>query len=92
MHSVALERVCSNTSVKRKTQDDTDEVDEASEGARSVPQRRRITDSLRAHVVEHYARGMTSRQVASTLELGRTTVLEILKAADVAVRPQGRKC
>jgi transposase len=72
-------------------QDATDEVDEALEPARFVAQRRRITHSLRARVVEHYARGMTSRQVASTLGLGRTTVLEILKAADVAVRPQGRK-
>jgi transposase len=72
-------------------QDATDEGDEAVERVPFVSQRRRITDSLRAHVVEHYARGMTSRQVASTLGLGRTTVLEILKAADVAVRPQGRK-
>ena len=72
-------------------QDDTDEVDEALERVKSVPQRRRITDSLRANVVDYYARGMTSRQVASTLGLGRTTVLEILKAANVTVRPQGRK-
>jgi DNA-binding transcriptional regulator LsrR (DeoR family) len=72
-------------------QDTTDEVDEALERVKVVPQRRRITDSLRAQVVEHYAHGMTSRQVASTLRLGRTTVLEILKAADVAVRPQGHK-
>jgi hypothetical protein len=34
---------------------------------------------------------MTSRQVASTLGLGRTTVLNIMKAADVAIWPQGRK-
>jgi transposase len=45
----------------------------------------------RANVVEYYARGMTSRQVASTLGLGRTTVWNIMKAADVAIRPQGRK-
>jgi hypothetical protein len=30
-------------------------------------------------------------QVARTLGIGRTTVLTILKAADVALRPQGRK-
>jgi hypothetical protein len=56
-----------------------------------VSQRRRITARLRAAVVEHYASGMTSRQVAETLELGRTTVLGILKDTGVAVRPQGRK-
>jgi len=51
--------------------------------------RRRITASLRADVVEHYERGMTSRQVAKTLGLGRTTVLGILKAAGVVMRPRG---
>jgi len=55
-----------------------------------VRQRRRITARLRAEVVEHYAIGMTSRQVAATFGLGRTTVLEILKAAGLAVRPRGR--
>jgi FixJ family two-component response regulator len=88
---VALERVCSNTVAKRKVQDDTDEVDDALERAENVPQRCRITQSLRTQVVHHYARGMTSRQVARTLGIGRTTVLTILKAADVALRPQGRK-
>jgi curli biogenesis system outer membrane secretion channel CsgG len=34
---------------------------------------------------------MTSRQVAIALGLVRTTVLEVLKAAGVEVRPQGRK-
>jgi hypothetical protein len=72
-------------------QDGTDEVDGALEQVQVVPQRRRITDSLRGNVVEYYARGMTSRQVASTLGLGRTTVLNIMKAADVAIWPQGRK-
>ena len=32
----------------------------------------------------------TSRQVAEELALGRTTVLKILKEADMTVRPQGR--
>jgi hypothetical protein len=56
-----------------------------------VPQRRRITSRLRVEVIEHYNRGMSSRWVAATLGLGRTTVLEILKAAGVDTRPQGRK-
>ncbi len=68
------------------------------DGSRSGPEnvspparRRRITASLRADVVEHYMNEMTSRQVAVALGLGRTTVLEVLKAAGVEVRPQGRK-
>ena len=55
------------------------------------PQRRRITTQLRADVVEAYKSGKTSREVAEELELGRTTVLKILKAAGVTVRPQGHK-
>lgn len=56
-----------------------------------IRQRRRITASLRDAVVVAYESGQTSRQVAEELELGRTTVLKILKAAGVMVRPQGRK-
>jgi DNA invertase Pin-like site-specific DNA recombinase len=56
-----------------------------------VRQRRRITADPRAEVVEHYTAGMSSRRVAATLRLGRTTVLGILKAAGVPLRPQGRK-
>lgn len=56
-----------------------------------IPQRRRITHRLRAEVVEAYESGQTSRQVAETLELGRTIVVKILKAAGVEVRPQGHK-
>ncbi len=40
-------------------------------------------------MVEHYGRGMSSRRVAITLGLGRTTVLEVLKVAGVEVRPHG---
>ena len=36
-------------------------------------------------------RGMRSQRVATTLGLGRTTVLEILKSAGVDIRPQGPK-
>ena len=53
--------------------------------------RRRITAGLRAAVVAAYESGQPSRQVAEELELGRTTVLKILKAAGVTIRPQGRK-
>lgn len=55
-------------------------------------QRRRITQALRAEVVEHYVAGMSCRRIAGILGLGRTTVLEILKVAGVEIRPRGRKC
>jgi len=55
------------------------------------PQRRRITARLRVEVTEQYKRGMSSREVALKLGLGRTTVLDILKAAGVALRPRGRR-
>jgi hypothetical protein len=55
------------------------------------PKRRRIAASLRVEVVDHYTSGKTSRQVADELGLGRTTVLEISKAAGVPIRPQSRK-
>jgi hypothetical protein len=34
---------------------------------------------------------MSTRRVAATLKLGRTTVLNILQAAGVTSRPQGHK-
>lgn len=54
-------------------------------------QRQRITARLRTEVVEAYESGQTSREVAEAFAIGRTTVLKILKAADVTVRPQGKK-
>jgi len=42
-------------------------------------------------VVEAYESGQTSREVAEMFTIGRTTVLKILKAAGVTVRPQGQK-
>jgi DNA-binding transcriptional regulator LsrR (DeoR family) len=54
-------------------------------------QRQRITGRLQAEVIKHYEQGMSSRRVAAALGLGRTTVLRILKMAEVEVRPRGRK-
>jgi DNA invertase Pin-like site-specific DNA recombinase len=71
-------------------QDDADVTNGRSLVVSPVPQRRRITERARAEVIEHYNRGMSSRRVAATLGLGRTTVLEILKDADVALRPRGQ--
>ena len=72
-------------------QDDASVTNQSSRFVSPPLQRRRITARLRATVVEIYASGKTSRQVAEELGLGRTTVLQILKAAGVTVRPQGRK-
>jgi DNA-binding transcriptional regulator LsrR (DeoR family) len=54
-------------------------------------QRRRLTAQLRVDVVEAYEAGQTSRQVAASLGLGRSTVLGILKDAGVVVRPKSRR-
>ncbi|WP_163911080.1 helix-turn-helix domain-containing protein [Mycolicibacterium aubagnense] len=72
-------------------QDDESEVDLSSSVAPPLRQRRRITPQLRTQVVEAYEFGQTSRQVAETCGVGRSTVLKILKDAGVAVRPQGQK-
>ena len=71
-------------------QDDVYVTDGTSRRFVSSPrQRRRITAQLRAAVVEAYESGQASRQVARELELGRSTVLKIFKAAGVTMRPQG---
>ena len=72
-------------------QDDAHVTDRSPSFVSPPRQRRRITARLRAAVVEAYESGQTSRQVAEGLAPGRTTVLKILKEADVTVRPQGRK-
>ena len=83
----ALERVWSN---KSWPEIQSNAVETNVKDLRSpVPQRRRITAHLRADVVEHYERGLSTRRVAATLGLGRTTVLQILKDASVATRPRG---
>ena len=88
---VALERVWSNTELTPE-QLHAPVTERHNVLLSPSPRRRRITARLRVEVAEHYNRGMSSRQVASTLGLGRTTVLDILKAAGVALRPCGRRC
>jgi hypothetical protein len=87
---VALSRFSPNT-LLTCVQDDASVTNRPSRFVSPPLQRRRITARLRAEVVEAYDSGKTSRQVAEELALGRTTVLKILKAAGVTVRPQGRK-
>jgi hypothetical protein len=87
---VALSQFWSNA-LFADVQDDASATDGRMGVLSPVPQRRRITTSLRADVVEQYTAGMSCRRVAAKLGVGRTTVLEILKAAGVALRPQGRK-
>ena len=52
--------------------------------------RRRVTNRLRAEVVERYEAGESSRAVAAATGLARSTVLSILKQAGVERRPRGR--
>jgi hypothetical protein len=87
---VALSQFCSNT-LLTGVQDDASVTDGRNYVPSPARQRRRITARLRAEVVEHYMAGMSCRRVAATLELGRTTVLGILKTAGVDIRPQGQK-
>lgn len=59
---------------------------------RPTPRRRRITESLRQAVIQHYTReNMGAQAVGDELELAKSTVLRILKQADVDIRPQGRR-
>ena len=85
---VALSQFCSTT-LFADVQDDATVINGRVRVRSPVPQRPRITARLRTDVIEHYERGKSSRRVAASLGLGRTTVLEILKAAGVRIRPQG---
>jgi hypothetical protein len=87
---VALSQFCSNTSFT-DVQDDAEVTKGRPRVLSRLPQRRRITARLHVEVIEHYERGMSSRRVAATLGLGRTTVLEIIKAAGITLRPRRRK-
>lgn len=89
-HLVALGRFSPNT-LLTGMQHEVSVTNEAPSFVSPPRVRRRITDRLRADVVAAYESGQTSRRVAEELELGRTTVLKILKAASVTVRPQGPK-
>ncbi|WP_407336109.1 helix-turn-helix domain-containing protein [Dietzia kunjamensis] len=44
---------------------------------------------MRREVVSLYEAGQTSRAVAEELQIGRTTVLKVLKQEGVMIRPQG---
>lgn len=60
--------------------------------SRPSPGRRRITESLRQQVIQHYARGNVGAQaVGDELGLAKSTVLRILKQADIDIRPQGHR-
>ncbi|WP_156765399.1 helix-turn-helix domain-containing protein [Mycobacterium sp. 1245852.3] len=89
-HLVALSQFIPNT-LLTDVQVDGFVKDGASRFVSPPRRRQRITAQLRAEVVAAYESGQTSRQVADEFALGRTTVLKILKAAGVTVRPQGRK-
>jgi hypothetical protein len=54
------------------------------------PRRRtRVTPQLRAEIVRRYQAGEPSRLVAEELEIGKATVLKVLKSAGVKLKPTG---
>ncbi len=51
--------------------------------------RTRMTDRVEHRTVELYELGLSTRQVAEQVGIAKTTVLRVLKARGVMVRPQG---
>ena len=57
-----------------------------------IDHRRRITQPLRDEVVRRYvSENQTALEIAEECGIGKSTVLRILKTADVTVRRQGEK-
>ncbi len=48
-----------------------------------------MTDRVEHRTVELYELGLSTRQVAEQVGIAKTTVLRVLKARGVMVRPQG---
>ena len=56
------------------------------------PGRKRITQQLRQQVVEYYERGdVSTLQTAEEFEIGKSTVLRILKQSGASVRQRGQR-
>ena len=49
----------------------------------------RLTPQLQQAIVDRYASGLTSREVAEELGVGKSTVLTFLKRRGVTIRPVG---
>lgn len=66
----------------------------ASEPSRSANPRRsfrtRVTTGLARDVTARYERGESMRTIALALGIGKATVLKILYAAEVPIKPAGR--
>jgi hypothetical protein len=50
-----------------------------------------VTSALRAEVVDRYARGESSAEVAESCGIAKSTVLKILRAEGIEVRQWGRR-
>jgi DNA-directed RNA polymerase specialized sigma24 family protein len=50
-----------------------------------------VTSALRAEVVDRYARGESSAEVADSCGIAKSTVLKILRVQGVEVRPWGKR-
>lgn len=55
---------------------------------RWVPKKRRLRQRDRDEIVRLYSSGMSSRAVAAEVGVGRTTVLDVLRAMGIALRPR----
>ena len=51
------------------------------------PRRTRVTSALRAEVVDRYAKGESSAEVAESCGIAKSTVLRILRLEGAEIRP-----
>lgn len=74
------------------TRRSADEASARPASPRPIAGRRRVTESLRQQVVQHYTRdNLGAQAVGDELGLAKSTVLRILKQAQVDIRPRGRR-
>lgn len=62
---------------------------DAPQEAAPPPRRTRVTAGLRTEVVHRYTAGQPSQLIAEDLHIGKATVLKILRAAGVSIKPVG---
>ncbi len=55
----------------------------------SSQRKARLTPQLQRTIIDRYASGLTSREVAEELGVGKSTVLTFLKRQGVTIRPVG---
>jgi DNA invertase Pin-like site-specific DNA recombinase len=87
---VALSDLCLNVGLTDVTKlDDVPAAGLSRYAPPEGPRKARVTTALRADVVARYQRGGSSREVADTCGVAKSTVLKILRSEDIDVRPWG---